>query len=257
MSALRTIVALSFLLIAAVSHAKAQTADEIIAKHIDALGGKEKLQSIKTIYMEGVAVMNNGMEIDTKTWKVKDKLYRQEISFGAGNVVIIVTPDKGWSSNPRSGGAFTPMPDEMLKNMQGQMDVSGRLVDYAAKGSKVELLGKDTVGGKTCYKLKLTLATGSYVTYSIDTESYYILRETRKGGGMMGGGGGGQGGQGRRDPNAESSIDLSDYQKTPEGYIFPYTINIAGMGGMSLKTSVEKLEVNKPIDEEKLSKPGN
>src|SRR5690242_17295559 len=82
---------------------QAQTADEVIAKHLDAMGGKEKLQSLKSIYMEGVAVMGNGMEINSKSWKVKDKLYRQEISFGMGNVVVIVTPTKGWSSNPRNG----------------------------------------------------------------------------------------------------------------------------------------------------------
>ena len=230
--------------------AKAQTADEIVAKHIEALGGKEKLLSIKSIYMEGVAVMGNGTEIDTKTWQVKDKLYRQEISFGMGNVVVIVTPTKGWRSDPRNGGAFAPIPDSMVKNMQTQLDPAGPLVDYAAKGSKVELLSKDSVGGKVCYKLKLIYAAGNYVTYYIDAQSYYVLRVARKGGGMMGGGGGG----GRRDPNAEFNIDFGDYQKTPDGYIFPFTIVAGGFGA---KSSVEKLEVNKPVDEEKLGKPGN
>jgi outer membrane lipoprotein-sorting protein len=251
MNALKTSVLLFIcLLMVAAPCAKAQTADEIIGKHIEALGGKEKLQSIKSVYMEGVAVMGNGTEIDSKTWQVKDKLYRQEISFGMGNVVVIVTPTKGWRSDPRNGGAFAPIPDSMVKNMQTQLDPAGPLVAYAAKGSKVELLGKDTVGGKACYKLKLTYATGNYVTYFIDAQTYYVLRVARKGGGMMGGGGGG----GRRDPNAEFNIDFGDYQKTPDGYIFPFTIVAGGFGA---KSSVEKLEVNKPVDEEKLGKPGN
>jgi hypothetical protein len=247
MSRLRTI-AFAITLLAAAPHVKAQTADEIIAKNIDALGGKEKLQSIKTLYMEGTAVMQNGMEINTRTWRVKDKLYRQEISFGMGNVVIIVTPTNGWASNPRSGGEFKPMPEEALKSLRLQLDVPGPLVDYAAKGYKVELSGKDTVDGKPCYKIKLTPATGNELTYSIDAKSYYVLRETHKGGGMMGGG------QGRRDPNAEFNIDFSDYQKTPDGYIFPYTITT---GGINAKTSIEKVEINKPVDEAKLSKPEN
>lgn len=240
----------AFLLLIAAPRAHGQTTDDIIFKHIAALGGKEKLESIHSVYLEGVAVMQNGTEINSKSWKVKGKLYRQEISFGMGNVVIIVTPSKGWSSNSRSGGTFAPLPDEQLKAMQPQLDPAGPLVDYAAKGSKVELLGKDTVGGKECYKIKLTLASGQEVTYSIDTQTYYILRETRKGGGMTGGGASRRGGN----ANGEFRIDFGDYQKTADGYVFPYTIV---MGSFGAKTSVEKLEVNKPVDEATLSKPTN
>jgi hypothetical protein len=244
------IASISLIILALVVRVQAQTADEIIAKHIDAMGGKDKLQSLKSIYMEGVAVMANGTEIDTKTWKVKGKLYRQEISFGMGNVVIIATPTKGWTSNPRNGGAFAPMPDEALKAAQPQMDPSGPFVDYAAKGNKVELDGTDTVsGGKKCYKLKVTFPSGQDVTYYIDAQTYYIDRESRKGG-MMGGGGGG----GRRDPNAPFNIDFADYQKTADGYVFPNTIIAGGFGA---KTGVEKLEVNKDVDVDKLSKPEN
>lgn len=251
MNKLRSILlSAAFLLLVAAPRAHGQTADEIVAKHIAALGGKEKIQSIHSLYLEGVAVMQNGTEINTKTWKIKDKLYRQEISFGMGSVVIIVTPQKGWSSNPRDGGSFKAMPDEQVKALQSQLDPAGPLVDYAAQGSKVELLGKDTVGGKECYKIKLTPATGQAVTYSFDVQTYYVLRETRKGGGMFGGGGGGarRGGN----PDGEFSIDFSDYQKTPEGYMFPYTIMTGSFGA---KTSVEKLEVNKDVDVTALSKP--
>ena len=248
---MRTItLSLLLLLAIALPAAQAQTADDIINQHITAMGGKDKLQSIKNVYMEGVAVMSNGMEINTKTWRVKDKLYRQEIAFGSmGNGTMIVTPTKGWTANSRNGGEFKPMPDELLKSMQSQMDIDP-LVDYAAKGSKVELLGADTVGGKNAHKIKLTFAAGNYVTYYIDDQTHYILRESRKGGGMMGGGGGGR----QRDPNAEFNIDFGDYQKTADGYVFPNTIVAGGFGA---RTNIEKLEINKVVDEEKLSKPAN
>ncbi|MDP4247125.1 MAG: Ig-like domain-containing protein, partial [Bacteroidota bacterium] len=128
--------------------AYSQTADEVIGKYVDAMGGKDKLLSIQSIYQEGVAVMQNGTEIDTKTWKVQGKLYRQEINFGMGSVVNIVTPTQGWSSNPRNGGAFAAMTDEQVKNQQIQLDCAGPLVNYAAKGYKAQLLGKD-IAGKT------------------------------------------------------------------------------------------------------------
>jgi hypothetical protein len=229
---------------------RAQTADEVVGKYIAALGGREKLNAIQSVYQQGVAVMANGNEVNTKSWKVQGKLYRNEISFGMGSVIVIVTPNGGWISSPRDGGTFKAMTGDQLKNLQWQLDCPGPLVDYTAKGNKVELIGTDTVSGNECYKLKLTFPSGEYVIYSIDKKTGYSLRETRKAGGMMGGGGGGGG----RNPNAEFKIEYSDFQKTPDGYIFPNTIVAGGFGA---KSSVEKLEVNKPIDVATLSKPSN
>jgi hypothetical protein len=235
-------------------HVHAQTADAVIAKHIDALGGKEKLLSVRSLYQEGTAVMGNGTEIETKTWKVQGKLYRQEIDFGMGNIVIIVTPTGGWASNPRTGGEFKALPDEQLKALQTQMDPADPLVDYAAQGNKVELAGKDTVNNAECYRVKLTYPSGQWVVYSIDTKTYYILRETRKGGGMMGGGGGAGNGGGRRGGagDGEMRIEFSDYKPGPDGFLFPYTMVAGGFGA---KSSITKLEINKSVDVAGLSKP--
>jgi hypothetical protein len=66
---------------------------------------------------------------------------------------------------------------------------------------------------------------------------------------MMGGGG-------RRGGNADGEfhIDFGEYQKTADGYIFPYTILT---GNLASKMNVEKLEVNKDVDVTALSKPSN
>ncbi len=236
----------------------AQTADDIVSKHIEALGGKDKLNSLQSVYLEGVSVMANGTEVDSKIWRVKDKLSRQEISFGMGNVVIIVTPKQGWRSNTRNGGNFEAIPEEQLKAMQMQLDLAGPFVDYASKGYTLELLGNDTLNASPCYKIRLTTQSGTSVIYFIDAKTYYIVRETRKGSGMFGGGGhrgngGGNGAGGTGNADQTYNIDFSDYQKTPDGYILPYSMVIGG----GSKTSFEKIEVNKPVDDAKLSKPGN
>jgi len=224
---------------------QAQTADEIINKYIDALGGKDKLNSIKTLHMEGVTVMQNGNEVDAKIDKEQEKLSRREVSFGMGSNTSIVTDKEGWFTNPRNGGAFESIPAERLKAQQADLDIRGPLVDYASKGSTVELLGKDKVGDKDAYKIKLTPKTGNEVIYYIDANTYYLLRETRKGGGGFGGGGGGGRPQGQgQGGDGTLNIDYSNYQKTPDGYVFPFTVTFGQGGSMNY----EKIEVNKPID---------
>ena len=48
--------------------------------------------------------------------------------------------------------------------------------------------------------------------------------------------------------------EYADYKKTSDGFIFPMTITRPGMGGRGMSTTIEKIEVNKPVDE-KLFKP--
>ena len=139
-----------------------------------------------------------------------------------------------------------------MKAQQGELDVRGGLVDYAAKGSTVELLGKEKVGEADAYKIKLTPKSGNEVIYYIDAKTWYLLRETRKG--AMPGGGGGGGGGARPGGNSDGTIniDYSNYQKSADGFVFPYTVSF----GFGSSMNYEKIEVNKPIDE-KLYKPNN
>lgn len=220
---------------------KAQTADEIINKHIEAMGGKAKLLSIKSVYMEGTSVMQNGTEIAQKSWKVDGKLYRQEINSAMFNFAMLVTDKEGWRQNPRNGGAFEPMTAEAVANMQVQLDCAGAFVDYAAKGHKVELIGKEDVEGTPAFKIKITYKAGNEAHYFFDATTYLIIRMSAKGGGMGMGGGRGPG----AGADVERITDFSDYKKTEDGFMFAFKITPVGMGG---GIYYEKIEVNKPFD---------
>ena len=230
---------LSAFILFCASGAMSQTVDEVIDKYVNAIGGKDKLSALQSIYMETVSVMQNGNEMTAKMWKVNGKLVRREINFGMGSMTSVVTEKEGWNSNPRNGNKFEPVTPEALQMQQAEMDCAGPLVDYKAKGHTAELLGKEDVEGTECYKVKLTLKSGRDLTYFIDTKNYYIIRMKTKGGGGMGGGRAGG------NPDQEFIVDYSDYRKTPEGYVFPFATTRVGMGSA---TNVEKIEINKPVD---------
>src|ERR1044072_3450944 len=119
--------------------AKAQTADEIITKHTDAIGGKDKLAQINSVYLESnTSVM--GTDALTKTYVIKGKGYKSESDFNGQNFVNVVTDKGGWMINPYAGASEpTAIPDDEFKMNADEVYPVDPLWDYAAIGSKVEL----------------------------------------------------------------------------------------------------------------------
>ncbi|HEY8690585.1 MAG TPA: hypothetical protein VIM07_15215 [Chitinophagaceae bacterium] len=214
---------------------QAQSVDDIINKYIEARGGKDKLNAMKSVYMEGSRQMM-GNEVMVKVTMVQDKLYRTDFEVGGTTGYTIVTPTEGWSFIPMQSPKVEPIPADRLKTMQGQLDIAGPLVDYAAKGNKVELQEKETIDGKDAYKIKMILSTGKEVTYYIDTKTNLLIQTRQM--------------APARGNNAPQEIitNYSDY-KLFDGIMFPQTIANPGAGVMSGSTTFDTIVVNKPVDE--------
>ena len=168
---------LLILLLVAVQFSKAQSVDEIINNHLDALGGKEKLLTLKTVKME--ASMNmQGMDIGIITTIANGIGSRVDISVpGMGEGYQILGKEKGWNFMPFQGQTSPEeSPAEDVKFSQTTLDIQSPLLNYKEKGHTVDLLGKETVDKVECYKIKLTAKTGKMVTYFIDTKTYMKVK---------------------------------------------------------------------------------
>ena len=219
--------------LSSVAYVQAQTADEIIAKHIEAIGGKEKLSAITSLRMENtMQVMGN--EAPSTTVVLNGKGYRNESEFNGQKMVQVITDKGGWAINPMSGSADPqPMPDEQYKASQDQI-YAVPFLDYAARGTKAELLGQEKAGTVNAYKIKMTNKNNVATTYYFDPATYYIVQAVRTGNAM---------GQ-----QVDITISYSDYKKTDYGLVVPNAMNIDFGGQFSLGAKVNKVEVNKPVD---------
>jgi hypothetical protein len=156
--------------------AQAQTVDDVINKHIAALGGIENLNKIQNTIMEG-SLNIQGTEISLTLTQVHNKLNRQDITAMGMHGFDMLTEKEGWQYMPFQGmqNPVAKTADE-IKESQSDLDIAGPLVDYAAKGHKVALLGKEDVDGTECYKIKASLVSGKEVSFFIDPASNMIIR---------------------------------------------------------------------------------
>lgn len=222
------------LLLVMVQFAQGQTADEIIDKHINARGGKAAITSIRSIVMEGMKQVM-GTDVEFTITKVQDKLARTDFVFGGNAGYTIITQNAGWQFIPMRSTAPETMPEERVASMQHELDIAGPLVDYATKGHKVSVVGKDAVDGKDAYKLKVTLSTGKEYIYYIDMSNYLLLRSSTT---VPGAGG----------ATTEQVTDFSDY-KPVDKVMFPHTINVLGSGMMAGATTYDRITLNREISE--------
>jgi hypothetical protein len=231
------------LFLVAAQFSSAQTVDEIITKYENARGGKARLISIQTLYMEGIRQMM-GTDHIVKVNKVQNKLSRIDFEMGTQNGFTLVTPTEAWFYIPfRSPNPF-PLPADAVAGMQAELDIAGPLVNYVAKGHTVELIGKDTAnGGDSCYKIKLTTHAGKVIFFWIDTKSNLLVQSSQTSSSMFGA-------SSKKDPAAPIITLYRDYDAV-SGIQFPHTIIIkttSGENGGGGSTTFDKMQIDGPVD---------
>lgn len=234
---MKTLKLAAFFILAAlnVTSVKAQTADEVVNKHVEAIGGLANWKKVNSLVQNGTMSVQ-GLSIDLTITTVNGKGSRQDIVAMGMNNYMIVTPTEGWRFFPiQQQQAPEAMTADDVKESQDMLDVTGSLVDFKAKGHSIELLGKEDVDGTECFKVKLTQKGGKTETYFIDTKTYYIVKNVT----VMKANG----------QEAEVFTTYSNYQKLPEGISVPMSMSIPLGPGMNVDLTVAKVEVNKAVDE--------
>jgi hypothetical protein len=218
------------LLLSAMSFA--QTAEEIVAKHITAIGGADNWKKINNMRQEATLSVQ-GMDIPVVITALHNKATKQEYTVMGMTGYSIITSEGGWNFNPMQGQTKPePITQDELKYGKDNLDLQGDFVDYKAKGHAIQLMDKEDIEGVECLKVKLTRKSGNESIFFFDPKTYYIVRTSSK---MSANG-----------QEVESVVNMSNYQKLPEGIVIAYTIESTAVPA---PITVTKVIVNGKIDE--------
>jgi len=209
----------------------AQSVDEIVARNLQAKGGLDKLRSIQTIRQTSKVLMPQGTSETVVVLSKRPNLLRQEITVGGKKVVFAFDGKTAWAVNPLVGvGTPVVVMGPQAEAIRQQSDFDGPLVDYRARGSKLELVGLETVNGRQLHHLRLIDKNGQTQHYYLDPETGLEARITfaTEGG--------------------EFEQEFSDYRDV-DGIKVPFSVRMLANGVAQSTFTVQKVEFNAKFDD--------
>jgi outer membrane lipoprotein-sorting protein len=221
------------------------TAAQIVERNISARGGLQAWRTVKTLSMSGKldAGGKQKVQLPFVLEMERNRKTRLELQFNGQTAVQVYDGTNGWKLRPflnrRDVEPYTP--DE-LKAASMQADIDGPLVDYVAKGTKVQLEGIQSVEGHDAFNLKLTLKTGQVQHIWVDAQTFLDVKIEGTPRRL----------DGRFHPVATY---LRDYRSV-NGLMIPY-VNETAVDGVKQteKILVEKVIVNPKLEDSHFSKP--
>jgi len=166
-------------LVAGSRNAAAVTAEEIVAKNVEARGGATALASIRSLRRTGRFVLP-GRSLLIVVSEVRDRpgRIRQEATFQGLTQIQSFDGEKGWQVQPFEGRKDPAlMSEDDAKPFRTAADLDGAFVNAKAKGHTMEYLGTEDVDGTLAHKLRVALKWGGDVTVWIDPDTWMVVRD--------------------------------------------------------------------------------
>jgi hypothetical protein len=164
--------------------AQAPTAESIVNRHVQAIGGREAVAAIRTLVKKGTYVYN-GLEFPVVVYQAREARAREEIAglsrWGdkvreGATVVRAVDGYRAWAAGYEDAAEPTLLSPEATVEAVAVADFDGPLLDAAAKGNQVALVGRQELDGQAVWHLRVTLRSGAVEDYDLSVDDLMVKR---------------------------------------------------------------------------------
>ena len=221
------------------------TAAQIVERNISARGGLQAWRTVKTLSMSGKldAGGKQKVQLPFVLEMERNRKTRLELQFNGQTAVQVYDGTNGWKLRPfLNRRDVEPYTQDELKAASMQADIDGPLVDYVAKGTKVQLEGIQSVEGHDAFNLKLTLKTGQVQHIWVDAQTFLDVKV--------------EGTPRRLDGRFHPVATYMRDYRSVNGLMIPY-VNETAVDGVKQteKIILEKVIVNPKLEDSHFSKP--
>jgi outer membrane lipoprotein-sorting protein len=221
----------------AAPRALAQTVDEIVARNIQGRGGVERIKAVQSMKQTSHLKIQ-GMSATLTLYAKRPNLSRQEVSIAGATAIAAFDGQNAWGVNPMLGQT-TPQvvsgPDADKVRSQASFDPP--LLDYGAKGTKVEYLGTEPDGARTLMHLRITDKAGIVTNCYLDSQTALETKIVAAG------------------PTGPVETRLSDYREVG-GLKMPFAIRTTAAGVVVADVAVDTIEFDLPMPASLFTMPG-
>jgi outer membrane lipoprotein-sorting protein len=226
-------------------HLPALTAAQIADRNAAARGGLKAWRAVKTLTVSG-KLDAGGKKPTQLPFTLQSKRPHKErvaVEFAGQTALQVFDGEKGWTYRPYlNRTAAEPFTPEELRKSAAQDELDGPLIDYAAKGSKIELEGTEMVEGSANYRLKVTTKAGVERHVWVDGKTFLESKV--------------EGNPHRFDGKMRDVQSyLRDYRSV-DGLMIPFESETRLDGvKVSHKLTVESVQINPTIEDSAFTKP--
>ncbi len=212
----------------------AQVKEDIIKKHLTAIGGEKNWQNIKTITSVGIRT-SAGMEVEetrqivlNKALRIDYKFKTRDAALAQKNYFLIINENQGWRYLPDNiKDSVEALTADEIKYYKAVHFATDPFVKSGQTDLKIEYLNKENILNKECYKFSITAADGQTGYVYLDAVNYLICKRVQI------------------SSESESESDFEDYRMVGETYTVPFTTD----SGYE-KYVVKEMQINKPVNEQ-------
>jgi outer membrane lipoprotein-sorting protein len=213
----------------------AQTVDEILSMYFKNTGGQKAWKTLHSMKMTGFSEVQ-GMEFPITVYSKRPNYEKLEVQAQGMQIVEAYDGTTAWTINPFQGITSATSAGEEMSREAAKKSFEDELLNYAAKGHKVEKLDDQDIEGTPAFQLKLIRKSGDEQIYFFDQQDYLplMIQSVPKAGPMQ---------------NQTIETHLSDYRRV-EDLLIPHTIKQKANGQVLMQASIQSVELNPEITDD-------